>query len=102
CLVLNRCFQTPLVVATSHFDPFIAILDNDAIDLFSIEVEDILRLAGRFFRAWLFDLKKSQVSENAEGDDRQSDSGPPIHKPANSNASLPPNRCPNHSGNQRH
>ena len=54
------------MVAASHLNFVIAVLNDDAIDFGSLEVDHVLGLAFRFFRARLFKLKKSEVSENCQ------------------------------------
>ena len=49
----------------SYLDLFVAILNDDAIDFGSIEADDVLGLALRFFRARLFNLKESEVGKNS-------------------------------------
>jgi hypothetical protein len=49
-----------------YFDLFVAILNDQAINLVAIEIHHVLRLPSRFLRARLFHLKESEVSEHTE------------------------------------
>jgi len=67
-LIFDRRFETPFIVAASYLDLFVAILNDDAINFGSIELDDVLCLALRFFGARLSNLKEFEVSKDGNRD----------------------------------
>ena len=68
-MIFDWCFKPPFVVAASYFYFFIAILNDDAIDLASIEIDHVLRLPPGLLRARVFHLKEPEVREHTEHND---------------------------------
>ena len=79
CLILNRRFQPPFIIATPYLDLLIAILDNNAIDLGSIEIDHVPGLPLGFFGAGPLYFEEPEVSDASDRDDRKDEGIPPLH-----------------------
>src|SRR6266700_3838833 len=62
-------FRPPFVVAAPYFYFFIAILNDDAVDLASIEIDHVLRLPPGLLRVRLFHLKEPEVGKHSKHND---------------------------------
>jgi len=49
-LILNWRFQPPLTVVTTQLNLVVTVLDDNAIQFFAIEINNVLRLTFRIFR----------------------------------------------------
>ena len=68
-LIVNRSFQPPFVAGAAKADLIVAVLNGDAVDLFPIEIEDLLRLPRRFGRVRPIHFVKLQVKAKPDDDD---------------------------------
>jgi len=57
----------------------IPVLNNNAINLASVEVNYVLRLSRRFLAGGPLNFKQFKIGENSQGDDRQDEGVPPVH-----------------------
>src|SRR6202035_162836 len=60
-------------------DLIVAVLDNDAVNFVATEIENILRLARRFFGAGPVALHEIEVGENTARDDEKDQGRFPLH-----------------------
>src|SRR5205823_2736703 len=65
--------------AASYFNLLIAILNDDAVDFASVEIDNVLGLPSCLLRARPLHFKEPEVSDASERDDRQDEGIPPLH-----------------------
>src|SRR5439155_18593255 len=78
-LVFDRRFKSTLVFPTAYFDFLIAILNIDAVDFVSVEIDYVLSLPLCLLRAQPLHFKEPEVSEASERNECQDEGIPPVH-----------------------